>query len=144
MDCPKCNIGKLNKVTISFQTKYAKEPSEDKDLIQELELDQCFVCNGVWFDGGELEKYLKPGLTIVNSRPIDRELMKEFDKKITKCPKCNIEMVKKHAPKNPKIIIDFCKQCKGVWLDSTEIDKIEQKNIDLISKIMLWIKSLIR
>jgi len=141
MDCPKC-IGKLNKVEIRFHES-ADMPEQKEVRITILEVDQCFVCNGVWFDAGELEKYIKNKLTIVDSPAIDLGLLDEFDKKIVKCPRCNVDMVKKPAPLAKDIIIDFCEKCHGIWLDSTEIDRIEAKNISFKEKLDLLIKSLI-
>jgi len=141
MDCPKC-LGKLNKVEIKFH-EIADMPSQKGALITTLEVDQCFVCNGVWFDTGELEKYIEKKLTIVDSPVIDLDIMLDLDKKIAKCPRCNIEMVKKPAPLDKNITIDFCEKCRGIWLDSAEIDRIEAKNISVKQKIGLFIKSLI-
>jgi len=38
-----------------------------------------------------------------------------------KCPRCNIYM--KKLKKND-VTIDVCKQCKGMWLDDDEIEKL--------------------
>jgi len=141
MNCPKC-IGKLNKVEIKFH-EIANMPKQKGAAVTSLEVDQCFVCNGVWFDAGELEKYIEKKLTIVDSAPIDINLIVDFDKKVAKCPRCNVDMVKKQAPKAKDIIIDFCEKCHGVWLDSTEIDRIEAKNLTLKEKIILIIKNLL-
>lgn len=141
MDCPKC-IGKLNKVEVKFY-EIADMPTQKGARVSTLEVDQCFVCNGIWFDAGELEKYINKKLTILDSPAIDIELILEFDKKIVKCPRCNVEMVKKPVPIAKNITVDFCEKCRGVWLDSTEIDRIEAKNISFKEKISLLIKSLI-
>jgi Zn-finger nucleic acid-binding protein len=37
-------------------------------------------------------------------------------------------MVKRAAPKKAPFKIDVCEKCMGVWLDSSEIDKLEEKN----------------
>ncbi len=140
MNCPKC-IGKLNKVEIKFH-EIADMPRQKGAMVTSLEIDQCFVCNGVWFDAGELEKYLEKKITIVDAPTIDFGLIDEFDKKISKCPRCEIDMVKKPAPIAKNITIDFCEKCHGVWLDSTEIDRIEVKNISFREKISLMLKSL--
>ena len=35
---------------------------------------------------------------------------------------------KKPAPKGAGFDVDVCKECNGVWLDSSEIDRLEKKN----------------
>ena len=43
-----------------------------------------------------------------------------LDRKL-QCPNCSVEM--QIVQKN-EIDIDYCPECKGVWLDRGEIDKI--------------------
>ena len=38
-----------------------------------------------------------------------------------KCPLCNVELV---MSERQGIEIDYCPQCRGVWLDRGELDKI--------------------
>ena len=47
MDCPKC-VGELQ-----------------KKRMEHVEVDSCFVCEGVWFDAGELKEILKKGLNVI-------------------------------------------------------------------------------
>ena len=110
----------------------------------ELKLNQCFVCNGVWFDAGELKKYLTEHIMIVNSPETDQSLMREADKKVAKCPHCQTEMVKKQAPEDSSITIDFCEKCQGVWLDSTELDRLELKNLGHKKRFGLELENLFR
>ena len=37
------------------------------------------------------------------------------------CPKCNIPLLITHRQ---EIEIDYCPQCRGIWLDRGELDKI--------------------
>lgn len=37
--------------------------------------------------------------------------------------------------------MDFCEQCQGIWLDTTEIDRIEKKNFTLSDKLESVLKS---
>lgn len=142
LNCPKC-IGKLSKVEVAFYEVYEKNKKAEKEKIT-LEVDQCFFCNGIWFDAGELEKYIEKKMTRLDSPFVGAELYKKMDNKIAKCPRCNLDMVKKHAPKDRSIIIDYCEKCSGVWLDGPEIDKIEAKNVALNEKIGLAIRKLFK
>lgn len=42
-----------------------------------------------------------------------------------KCPKCDIFLV---IADRQGIEIDYCPQCRGVWLDRGELDKIIERN----------------
>jgi uncharacterized protein len=42
-----------------------------------------------------------------------------------KCPVCNIELV---MSERQGIEIDYCPQCRGVWLDRGELDKIVERS----------------
>ena len=96
MDCPKCSVGKLNGISVTVNTLYRSQVLQGQGTTVQLHLEQCFSCNGVWFDAGELKKYLAEELTILDSAPIAKELKRELDEKHAKCPKCQVEMVKQH------------------------------------------------
>lgn len=127
MDCPKC-LGKLQKTTISMVETSSMKELEGAALSYNLEVDRCFACSGVWFDRGELDKYLTEGITTVDSPSAGADLDMAFDKKPGKCPKCKILMDKKQFSSKPKTIIDVCPKCQGIWLDSTELDRLEANN----------------
>lgn len=44
-----------------------------------------------------------------------------------KCPSCNETLA---MTERLSIEIDYCPQCRGVWLDRGELDKIIEKSID--------------
>ena len=41
-----------------------------------------------------------------------------------KCPKCQVDLM---ISDRQGIEIDFCPQCRGVWLDRGELDKITER-----------------
>lgn len=43
-----------------------------------------------------------------------------------KCPNCNVALVM--ANRN-EIEIDYCPECRGIWLDRGELDKIIERSI---------------
>ncbi|MDP8217997.1 MAG: zf-TFIIB domain-containing protein [Candidatus Theseobacter exili] len=126
MKCPKCE-GVLNKVKVTTRPEYGADILNDAEQVSEIELDQCLSCNGVWFDEKELDQYLAEKLIILDSPKISN--YKELNKKEGICPRCNQVMIKKPAPKGAGFMIDVCEKCHGVWLDSSELDKLEQKNL---------------
>lgn len=42
-----------------------------------------------------------------------------------KCPKCNVTLT---MSERQGIEIDYCPECRGVWLDRGELDKIIEKS----------------
>lgn len=135
MDCPKC-VGRLGKITVKLNTAYRSEKFQGEGTTMEIDLDQCFVCNGVWFDAGELERYLYENMTAVDSPGVGGAgLTQELDHKTGKCPRCSIDMVKKKAPKDSSITIDQCETCQGIWLDNSEIDHLEKSGKSITDKI---------
>ena len=127
MDCPKC-IGKLQKKEISISEVYKIKELQGSGLSYNLEVDQCFVCGGVWFDKGELTKYTTEKLTIIDSPSLGKDLDRELDTKEAKCPRCKVVLKKTPYEKDQAIIMDVCEKCGGIWLDSTEVDRVEIAN----------------
>jgi uncharacterized protein len=95
----------------------------DKAQVEEVEVDVCPACGGLWLDHGEIEK-------------ISRKMVSEIDRlrrllapqpgppavpsDVTgSCPRCTAPM-KEVTLGN--IRIDFCSSCKGFFLDRGEID----------------------
>jgi len=109
-------------------------------ISQSLEIDQCFVCGGVWFDKGELDKYTTEKITIIDASSVGAALDKEMDTKEGKCPKCLVAMKKVPYEKEPSITLDVCEKCGGIWLDSTEIDRVERANKEKVGFLGLFFK----
>ena len=47
-----------------------------------------------------------------------------------KCPGCEVELT---MAERQGIEIDYCPQCRGVWLDRGELDKIIERSTDGVS-----------
>ncbi|MBK8869503.1 MAG: zf-TFIIB domain-containing protein [Elusimicrobia bacterium] len=143
MNCPKC-IGKLSEVGIRLNTAYKAKILRGEGLTTTLTVDQCFSCNGVWFDAGELKKYLDEKITVLDSDKIPSDLMEQLNDKTGKCPRCNIDLEKTPAPLKSSIAIDKCGKCQGIWLDSFELDRLENENFTTIQKLFISIGSLFK
>lgn len=48
-----------------------------------------------------------------------------------KCPSCNTDLL---SADRQGVEIDFCPQCRGVWLDRGELDKIIEKSATVETK----------
>lgn len=93
----------------------------------QIELDHCTNCSGVWFDSGELELMLeRMGLedsTLSIAKVADLPEAKSAEKK-RRCPICGRKMKKTNMGQAPKVLIDVCPTGDGLWFDGGEIHQI--------------------
>lgn len=132
LGCPKC-IGKLQ-----------------KKKVEDVELDVCYVCEGIWFDAGELEavitadskdfKYIDVGREAFDgAEAIAAGLV--LDKEKGKCPICNdgTELVVSEYEGKNKINVDLCPKGHGVWLDGGEIQAIRKRGMAKLHNMFEYI-----
>lgn len=108
MQCPKCNN------PMEIQT------------IENVEIDVCSNCAGVWFDQDELRKakdQAEPDANWMDFEIWKHEDRFKFSQRPVKCPKCNVDMVIINYD-DTDVEIDYCPQCRGTWLDEGEFNKI--------------------
>lgn len=80
--------------------------------VGKVELDRCSFCNGLWFDGGELEQVLGKKLigALVDSTPTSR-----------RCAQCAVPM---RSAELGGLQVEVCTTCKGVFLDDGELVRL--------------------
>jgi len=98
----------------------------EKVLFYGVEADYCPRCLGIWFDAEEL--CLAKDTKDIQLNWVDFDIWrdtKNFDFKRTQhaCPYCRT-MLMEVAYDDSKIKIDFCKHCRGIWLDRGEFKQI--------------------
>ncbi len=88
--------------------------------LDQIEVDHCLNCYGVWLDSGELE------LLLEGSENRER-LMEAFkndrgaaEEKI-RCPICSKKMNKILVSGTRRVLIDSCPANDGLWFDSGEL-----------------------
>ena len=104
--------------------------------LQDVEVDHCFGCSGIWLDAGELE-------LLIDDAQRSMELLESFeiDKKCSeakrKCPICYKKMEKVVIGKDePQLLIDRCRKKHGLWFDGGELqDILKRAKLDNDSKI---------
>jgi Zn-finger nucleic acid-binding protein len=109
LSCPKCG-GELETITY-----------------EEIAIDRCCRCAGIWFDPLEVEK-LK---NIKGSESLDLgspDLESHLDRveKPIKCPRCQCKMTPMLDIDRHTIWYEKCPQCEGIWLDSGEFKRYKQ------------------
>ena len=102
----------------------SKEPMIVLEL-DEVEIDYCTSCGGIWLDAGELD------LLIEDEK--DREILlssfhkdAEHPEKPYKCPMCNKKMDKVHVGENKDVLLDKCPDNEGLWFDKGELKGVIQ------------------
>jgi Zn-finger nucleic acid-binding protein len=94
---------------------------------QNIELDYCNSCKGVWFDSGELELLLKSeGLEetkIFLDGILNSQETASLEKK-RNCPVCSHKMKKTAIGGQPEILIDICRDQHGLWFDGGEVTQL--------------------
>jgi Zn-finger nucleic acid-binding protein len=96
----------------------------DKTRVEDIEVDTCPSCGGLWLDHGEIEKIVKKIPSEIDRlrkllAPHKNQPPPVANDDASTCPSCTSPM--KEAPLGP-ITIDYCTRCKGFFLDRGEID----------------------
>ena len=106
MDCPVC---KSAMITLE---------------LNDVEIDYCCDCNGIWLDSGEIE------LLIADARQAQKlfdsfKIEKNITEKLRKCPIClkKMQKISVSQSENP-LIIDKCPKDHGLWFDKGELKEI--------------------
>ena len=120
-----------------------KCPKCDSDMEKinhdEIEVDRCINCKGIWFDMLEHE-HLK---AIKDSESIDigdPKVGQEYNEVQTvDCPACRTRMIPMVDLQQPHIHYEACTICHGVFFDAGEFKDYKEKNIvdffkDLLAK----------
>lgn len=93
------------------------------NLEADLNFDRCEECKGMWLDKGELARMTG------NSKDFpDPQMIKPGNKSPRQCPKCpeKPKMTEVTFVKSNNVLIDVCKLCYGLWLDSRELVQVQQ------------------
>jgi len=99
-----------------------KEPLVVLEL-EQIEVDYCTGCKGIWLDAGELELLLE----IESERTRLINLFKEAEpdkEKSYDCPICGKRMLKFDVGEQQIVKIDKCKKNHGLWFDNGELQKV--------------------
>ena len=128
-ECPVCLGIKLAKLRLS----------------DELVLDDCRRCGGIWFDQSEIPQLKKAKLQALTARVVLRDtahVMKCHScfagmpvdsprcpacswKRVLACPTCGGELAH-----HDRFDIDACRSCKGAWFDNVELARIWNGRLD--------------
>ena len=95
-------------------------------LYQEVEIDRCLHCGGIWFDSLEAKtlKQMK-GSEKLDSGNSDGAQFDKVSREIN-CPRCDTAMMRMLDLDRYSIWYEKCSRCHGVWLDAGEFKKFKR------------------
>ncbi len=105
MECPACN-----------------EPMIVLEY-QEVEVDYCVACHGVWLDAGELD-------LLFGDRAMTAGFLGGGDPKLgraekpRRCPICRKKMAKAATAGEHPVVYDACAAGDGLWFDKGELTTV--------------------
>lgn len=117
MDCPRCSIEMADRKITEQQ--------------HELTLQQCPQCEGLWLGAKEMKKLeaiVEPVAWEV------RQIPQGIDQLIgLYCPSCADHplLVKADHHRDRNVVVDYCRSCRGCWLDKGELRAIQQEQFFL-------------
>jgi hypothetical protein len=124
MDCPVC-----------------KHPLVILEL-NNVEIDHCTQCEGIWLDGDELEILLEDSEAkhhLLSTFTVDNS----NSEKPLKCPICRKKMDKVLCGDDKSVLIDQCKNHHGLWFDRGELESLlELGSFDKHNKVLTLIKEM--
>lgn len=115
MNCPNCS-GPL--VTV---------------LYEGVTIQACPTCAGHWLDSAELDEIVHrrdvkfsegERRALAAAKPIQGVLLTDAQQHLG-CPKCGKTMEPINYGDDTGLIIHRCKECRGLWLDGGELEKIQ-------------------
>jgi Zn-finger nucleic acid-binding protein len=106
MKCPKCGTETLNEF-----------------FVRGVAVERCRSCNGTWFDARELTQLLAEDAAYVAS--LRRGSIKQqLAGKKGVCPRDGSELLRVYSSIDRFVILDACADCRGIWLDGGEFEKL--------------------
>ncbi len=107
--------------------------------LNQVEIDYCSLCKGIWLDNGELE--------LIFSSSDRKEISKSFlvkndlAEEKRRCPNCKKKMDKVEF-EDTGIIIDKCVNNHGIWFDSGELRSLLKSSEELNNKMIELLKEM--
>jgi Zn-finger nucleic acid-binding protein len=111
MNCPKC------------------DNDMETVVCEEIEVDRCVNCRGIWFDMLEAEhlKRIEGSEAIDVGDPTLGKSLNEIDR--IQCPKCNEPMLRMVDRTQPHIWYESCPLCYGLYFDAGEFADFKEETI---------------
>lgn len=106
LSCPRC------------QAKLTERRIRPEGAPEQVAVDLCTSCGGLWLDRGEAEA-ICPTVAYLERRHVEITMLGQIRGGIMKCPRCG------GMPYEFPLVdirVDYCSGCGGVWLDAPELE----------------------
>jgi len=97
--------------------------------LDQIEVDHCSQCKGVWLDAGELELLVE--MAGAQAGPLNRAIGgggRKVPGQKRRCPVCRQKMLEVEIEGPPsagrRIVVDRCRWGHGLWLDDRELGQL--------------------
>lgn len=107
MNCPHCRNEAL--IAVEFE---------------EIEVDYCPECKGVWLDAGEIELMFADEQAAADFLSIGAPAIVPPGEKPRRCPKCHAKMTKESTSGGHVVTFDHCPKGHGLWFDAGELQTV--------------------
>lgn len=91
---------------------------------EQIEVEYCVTCNGLWLDTGELELLFGDAESAASFLTIGAPAQPPAGEKPRKCPECDARMTKEATESDPPVIFDHCPKGDGLWFDRDEVNTV--------------------
>jgi Zn-finger nucleic acid-binding protein len=100
---------------------------------QNIVIEQCLVCGGVWFDKSEMHQIREGEAEKIEKLDLDMlQTVVQFQNKNLLCPKDQNKLLSYKDSFFPKdIIMEMCPVCDGFWLNKGEFTEYQKGRSDL-------------
>ena len=108
--------------------------------IEEVQIDRCTKCGGLWFDEFELaDLKAKKGSEKADTGHADKET--QYSQVRLNCPKCGTPMLRMVDAQQPHIWYETCEECSGSFFDAGEFRDLKHHNlVGLIKDVIVELK----
>ena len=97
-------------------------------MLEEIVLDSCDKCAGIWFDFAELERVLSRDTQSLRKLLPKSERQADMSVENLPCPRCEDKLVRMRASPD-RMVYYACLTCYGRWLDGCELKRIVGRSL---------------
>lgn len=92
----------------------------DAVIYEDIEIDRCKNCRGIWFDAGESDwlRHEAAAMAIDTGDPATGRDKNRIDR--YRCPRCAGGMLRRVDVKQPDVHYEECTSCRGSFFDAGE------------------------
>jgi Zn-finger nucleic acid-binding protein len=106
MNCPKCVSETLREISLD-----------------EVTVDRCPSCNGIWSDERELSRLLAEDAHQLAALRSSNE-NDLADNRKGRCPRDSSALLRVFSSIDRSVTLDVCPDCHGIWIDGGEFEKL--------------------